>query len=174
MDHDEFDGRLTRRLAHRLVVDAQVMPIRAVARRHLVSWAQVMTLVRAWSPLIAARRRSQRCEVLLVDETSMRKRHRYVTVIVNGDTGHTLAMVEHRSSAGLTGFLMSQPHNWRRSVKAVVSDQPNTSNPKSHVNAQGQNKRWQYSWTTTSSAIFNYSRMDGLPTTSMTACQNNC
>ena len=122
VDHDEFDGRLTRRLAHRLVVDAQVMPIRAVARRHLVSWAQVMTLLRAWSPLIAARRRSQRCEVLLVDETSMRKRHRYVTVIVNGDTGHTLAMVEHRSSAGLTGFLMSQPHSWRRSVKVVVSD----------------------------------------------------
>ena len=107
VDHDEFDGRLTRRLAHRLVVDAQVMPIRAVARRHLVSWAQVMTLVRAWSPLIAAHRRSQRCEVLLVDETSMRKRHRYVTVIVNGDTGHTLAMVEHR---------------WRRGVKVVVSD----------------------------------------------------
>ena len=45
-----------------------------------------------------------------------------MTVIVNGDTGHTLAMVEHRSSAGLTGFLMSQPHSWRRSVKVVVSD----------------------------------------------------
>ena len=84
-----------------------------------------MTLVRAWSGLIAAHRRSQRCEVLLVDETSMRKRHRYVTVIVNGDTGHTLAMVEHRSSAGLTGFLMSQPHSWRRSVKVVVSDGSN-------------------------------------------------
>ncbi|MCQ3814603.1 MAG: transposase [Acidimicrobiia bacterium] len=55
----------------------------------------------------------------------MRKRHRYVTVIVNGDTGHTLAMVEHRSSAGLTGFLMSQPHSWRRSVKVVVSDGSN-------------------------------------------------
>ena len=27
----------------------------------------------------------------------MRKRHRYVTVIVNGDTGQTLAMVEHRN-----------------------------------------------------------------------------
>ena len=32
-------------------------------------------------------------------ETSMRKRHRYVTVIINGDTGKTLRMVEHRSSA---------------------------------------------------------------------------
>ena len=78
-DHFEFDGRLTRRLAHRLVADAQVMTIRAVARRHGVSWPVINTLVRAWSGLIAEHRRSRRCKVLLVDETSMRKRHGVVT-----------------------------------------------------------------------------------------------
>ena len=52
----------------------------------------------------------------------MRKRHRYVTVIVNGDTGHTLAMVEHHCCAALTQFLMSQPHRWRRGIKVVVTD----------------------------------------------------
>ena len=120
--HPEFDGRLTRRLAHRLVADAQVMTIRAVARRHGVSWPVINALVRAWSGLVAEHRRSRRCRVLLVDETSMRKRHRYVTVIVNADTGRTLAMVEHRSSAALSAFLMSQPHKWRRGVKVVVTD----------------------------------------------------
>ena len=129
-DHFEFDGRLTRRLAHRLVADAQVMTIRAVARRHGVSWSVINTLVRAWSGLIAEHRRSRRCKVLLVDETSMRKRHRYVTVIVNGDTGHTLAMVEYRSSAALTAFLMSQPHRWRRQSKSSSpTDQPPTKPP---------------------------------------------
>ena len=98
------------------------MTIRAVVRRHGVSWPSVNALVRAWSGLIAEHRRSRRCAVLLVDETSMRKRHRYVTVIVNGDTGRTLAMVEHRSSAALAAFLMSQPHKWRRGVKVVVTD----------------------------------------------------
>ena len=78
-EHFEFDGRLTRRLAHRLVADAQVMTIRAVARRHGVSWPVINTLVRAWSGLIAEHRRSRRCKVLLVDETSMRKRHGVVT-----------------------------------------------------------------------------------------------
>ena len=121
-EHPEFDGRLTRRLAQRLVADAEVMTIRAVVRRHGVSWPSVNALVRAWSGLIAEHRRSRRCRVLLVDETSMRKRHRYVTVIVNGDTGRTLAMVEHRSSAALSAFLMSQPHKWRRGVKVVVTD----------------------------------------------------
>ena len=121
-EHPEFDGRLTRRLAQRLVADAEVMTIRAVVRRHGVSWPSVNALVGAWSGLVAEHRRSRRCRVLLVDETSMRKRHRYVTVIVNGDTGRTLAMVEHRSSAALSAFLMSQPHKWRRGVKVVVTD----------------------------------------------------
>ena len=121
-EHSEFDGRLTRRLARRLVADAQVMAVSAVARRHGVGWHTVMALVKAWSGLIVERRRSRRCRVLLVDETSMRKRHRYVTVIACGDTGHTLAMVEHRSAAALSGFLMSQPHRWRRGVKVVVTD----------------------------------------------------
>ena len=75
-EHPEFDGRLTRRLAQRLVADAEVMTIRAVVRRHGVSWPSVNALVRAWSGLIAEHRRSRRCRVLLVDETSMRKRHR--------------------------------------------------------------------------------------------------
>ena len=121
-DHSEFDNKLTRRLARCLVTDAQVMTIRAVARRHNLGWHLVMALVRAWSHLIVEHRRAQRCRVLLVDETSMRKRHRYVTVVQNGDTGKVLAMIEHRNSAALRGFLMSQPHKWRRGVKVVVSD----------------------------------------------------
>lgn len=50
----------------------------------------------------------------------MRKRHRYATVVVNGDARHTPAMVEHRSSAALAGFLTSQPH--RRRAEVAVTD----------------------------------------------------
>ena len=60
--------------------------------------------------------------MLLVDEISMRERHRYVTVIVNGDTGQTLAMVQHRNAAGPSTFLMQQGHRWGKGAKAVVSD----------------------------------------------------
>lgn len=69
------------------MADAKVMPIRAVARRHAVAWSTVMELVRAWATLVAERRRPARVRVLLVDETSMRRRHRYVTVVENGETG---------------------------------------------------------------------------------------
>ena len=64
--HPEFDGRLTRRLAHRLVADAQVMTIRAVVRRHGVSWPSVNALVRAWSGLVAEHNDpNRRCQQLL-------------------------------------------------------------------------------------------------------------
>ena len=98
------------------------MTFSAAARRHGVHWHGVRALVDVWSALVAERRRSRRCSVLLVDETSMRKRHRYVTVIVNGDTGRTLAMVEHRNAAALSAFLMQQGHRWCKQVKVVVSD----------------------------------------------------
>ena len=56
-----------------------------------------------------AERRRSRLLGAAGHETSMRKRHRYVTVI-DGDTGRTLAMVEHRNSAALSAFLMQQGH----------------------------------------------------------------
>ena len=52
----------------------------------------------------------------------MRKRHRYVTVIQNGDTGQILAMVQHRNAAALSGFFLEQGPRWCRGVKVVVSD----------------------------------------------------
>ena len=121
-DHCAFEGSLTARLARALVADAKVMTLRAAARRRGVGWHRINDLVRAFAAVVAERRRSERCRVLLVDETSIRRRHRYVTVIVNADTGRTLAMVPHRSSAALSAFLAQQGHKWCKGVKVVVTD----------------------------------------------------
>ncbi len=120
--HPQFVGGITRRLARRLVQDAQAMPIRAVARRHQISWHLIMGLVTDWSHLIRTRRRRQRCRVLLIDETSIRKRHRYVTVVVNGDTGEILSMFPGRSKQALSRFFIEQGPRWRQNVQVVVSD----------------------------------------------------
>ena len=45
-----------------------------------------------------------------VDETSIPKRHRYVTVLVHGDTGEVAAMVPHRNSETLSVILASRGH----------------------------------------------------------------
>ena len=121
-NHPAFEGSLTARLARRVVADAQPVTLASAARRHRVGWHMVNALVGAWAELVGERRRGERCRVLLVDETSIRKRHRYVTVIVNADTGRTLAMIPHRSTAALSVFLARQGHRWCRGVKVVVSD----------------------------------------------------
>jgi len=125
--HREFEGGLTRRLARGLIADAKVMSIRSVVRRHGVDWHLIQALVTSWSATVAEHRRARRCRVLLVDETSMRKRHRYVTVIQDGETGQILAMVEHRNAAALSGFLIERGPKWCRGVKVVVSDGSKTS-----------------------------------------------
>ena len=121
-EHPEFEGNLTRRLARQIITDTRVMTISAVARREGLGWHKVMGLVTAWSNRIAEHRRRRPCRVLLIDETSIQRGHKYVTVIKNGDTGKTLDIVEHRSAAALAGFLRSQPRSWRRKVKVVVTD----------------------------------------------------
>jgi len=125
-DHPEIVlGRrthVTRRLARQLVRDVNVMSIREVARRYGLPWHYIMNLTRSWSELIAAKRRRRRCRVLLIDETSLRRGHRYVTVLINGDTGETIGIVRHRNANALTGFLLTQGHRWMKRVKVVVSD----------------------------------------------------
>lgn len=125
-DHPEIIlGRrthVTRRLARQLVRDVGAMSIREVARRYDLPWHYIMSLTSSWSDRVAADRRSRRCRTLLIDETSLRRGHRYVTVVINGDTGETLGIVAHRNSAALNGFLVAQGHRWLRGVKVVVSD----------------------------------------------------
>jgi transposase len=121
-DHPEFEGKMTRRLARAIVADARHLSITEITRRYGFSWSTVMALVKTWSERVAERRRSQRCRVLLIDETSLRRRHRYVTVLVNAETAEALGVIEHRSAKALRRFLSEQGHRWLKGVEVVVTD----------------------------------------------------
>jgi transposase len=120
--HPAFEGKSTARLARQIVGDARHLSITEIGRRYGMSWHTVMALVRTWSHRLQARRRKRRCRILLVDETSLRRRHRYVTVVSNAETGEVLAVVQHRDFRALSGFLVSQGHRWCRRVDVVVTD----------------------------------------------------
>ena len=113
---------VTRRLARILVRDVNHVPIRELSRRWGLGWHFIMGLTAGWSERVVAQRRWRRCGVLMVDETSLRRRHRYVTVLLNGETGEGLGVVKHRDAKALNGFLASQGHRWCRQVKVVVTD----------------------------------------------------
>ena len=71
---------------------------------------------------MAQRRRARPCRVLLVDETSIRRRHRYVTVVACGESGKVLAMIPGRTKGSLSRFFRDQGAWWYRQVEIVVSD----------------------------------------------------
>ena len=120
--HPAIQGKMTTRATRAIVADARHLSITEVARRYGLSWHTVMSLVHEWSARVHAHRRKKRCRVLLVDETSLRRRHRYVTVISNGETGEVIGIVRHRDFRALSGFLTAQGLRWCAKVEVVVSD----------------------------------------------------
>lgn len=120
--HPMIGKKMTTLLQRAIVNDARHLSITEIARRYGLSWHTVMTLVREWSERLATHRRKKRCRVLLVDETSLRRRHRYVTVGSNAETGEVLGVVKHRDFRALSMFLASQGQRWCRKVEVVVTD----------------------------------------------------
>ena len=59
---------------------------------------------------------------LLIDEKSVRKKHNYVTVILNGDTGELLHMVEGRKKESVTSFLEKLNSSQKATIQAVGID----------------------------------------------------
>ena len=72
--------------------------------------------------LVGDHRRRRPCRVLLLYEPSVPRRHRYVTVIISGDSGGLLYMVPHRSAEALSRFFAAQGHRWCIGVKVVAAD----------------------------------------------------
>lgn len=120
--HPEFEGKMTRRLARTIVAEARHLSVTEITRRYGFSWSTIMTLIRTWSQRVAEHRRRQRCRVLLIDETSLRRRHRFVAVLLNAETGEALGVIEHRSAKALRVFLAAQGHRWLKGVEVVVTD----------------------------------------------------
>lgn len=100
--HPVIAGKLTKRLARAIVTDASQLSIAEIARRYGLSWHNIMALVTAWSKRLGDHRRKKPCPVLLIDETSLRRRHRY--------------------ARALSSFFAAQGHRWCRRVKVVVTD----------------------------------------------------
>lgn len=120
--HPAIDNKMTTRLARAIVTDARQLSITEISRRYGFAWHTVMAVVRQWSKALQDNRRKRRCRVLLVDETSLRRRHRYVTVVSNAESGEVLGVVRHRDFRALSGLLASQGQRWCRKVEVVVTD----------------------------------------------------
>lgn len=125
-DSPQLDGHLSIRLRRELVAEVVDSTVAAVARRHGLSWYQVMTVVLATAGLLFWRRRHQHSRVLMIDEKALVKGHSgFSTIVSDGESGKVIAVLEGRSEAVLAGFLAAQSTRWRAGVEICCTDMAN-------------------------------------------------
>jgi len=89
----------------RFVVDlCKKMTMSDVARHLRVGWHMVKSILRDHLERCASRRSWRKVSQIAIDEIAIRKRHRYMTVVVDLDTGEVLFTAEGRDHTCLKPF----------------------------------------------------------------------
>lgn len=96
--------------------------VKAVAGRMRLSWNAVDGIMQRAVAQGLARRKTEAVRRLSVDETSFRRRHRYVTVVSNPVTGHVLHVAPGRGKDVLTAFYEGMGEKCRAAVESVSMD----------------------------------------------------
>ena len=94
----------------------------AVARRMDLTWDQVDGVMQRAVKRGLARRAVLRPKRIGVDETSFQKRHEYVTVVADQDTGNVLYVANDRTSDSLEGFFQELEPDGLLSIESVSMD----------------------------------------------------
>ena len=115
-------ARYTHRLARFIFKLCEHMTLKDVAELLHMSWHQVKEIDKS-----ELRKRYQEVDfkdvkILAIDEISIRKHHKYLTIICNFQTGEVIGVVENRDSNALSNFLKNLPSEVRGNIEAVAID----------------------------------------------------
>jgi transposase len=106
----------------RFVVDlSRVMTLADVARHLRVGWDLVKEIVRENLEKRARKRAWRNVKRIAIDEIAIRKGHRYMTVVLNLDTGEVLYAAEGKGKEALKAFFQRLRRAGAK-LKAVVMD----------------------------------------------------
>jgi transposase len=83
----------------------KVAPTNAVAERMMISWDEAWGIMERAVRRGLARREATEIKELAIDETSFQKRHEYVTVLVNRQTGNVIDILDDRKKTTLKRWL---------------------------------------------------------------------
>jgi len=111
----------TRQFANYVLDLVKQMTIQAVARHLRVSWDLVKDILKSHLKRKAARRSFRKVRRIAIDEIAIRKGHRYMTVVLDLDTGHVLYAAEGRDKKCLEPFFRRLRHA-RAELEAVAMD----------------------------------------------------
>ena len=121
---DLFDPylRITRRLAAYIHELCRRMTVRDVARHLGLDWKTVKDADKLFLEARYGQPDYEGLRILAVDEISIRKGHRYLTVVLDYETGRVVYVGKARKARTLMRFLNRLSTGQRKAIEAVVMD----------------------------------------------------
>ena len=118
----EGSSRYTALFEAEVIAWVKEASVKAVAGRMRLSWNAVDGIMQRAVARGLARRKTEAVRRLSVDETSFRRRHQYVTVVSNPETGHVLHVPPGRGKDVLMAFYDGMGEKYRAAVESVSMD----------------------------------------------------
>lgn len=114
--------RVTRRLARCVHELCKVMTVADVARRFQLDWKTVKTIDKSFLEDEYGETDYSGLRILAVDEIAVRKGHRYMTVVIDYETGRVVWMGDGRSKETLAEFFAGMSQAQKAALEAVAMD----------------------------------------------------
>ena len=114
--------RVTTRLARYVYQLCRVMTVTEVAKHLGLNWKTVKTIDKQYLERDFGQPDYEGLRILAVDEISLRKGHRYLTVVLNYETGHVVYVGKGRKTKTLVRFFNQLKPRQRKAIDAVVMD----------------------------------------------------
>jgi len=121
---DLFDPylRVTKRLARYIFELSKIMTVLEVARHLGLDWKTVKAIDRQFLETHFGRTDYRGLRILAVDEVSIRKGHRYLTVVLDYETGRVVWVGKDRKARTLRRFFSGMRREQKQKLEAVVMD----------------------------------------------------
>lgn len=115
-------SRFTAQFEQQVILWLQEASVSAVAALFHLSWGVVDRIMQNAVRRGLKRQRRELPRNLGIDETSFQKRHEYVTVICDQDTGHVVEVADGRTAAAVEEFLSDFDGEIRDQIRTVAMD----------------------------------------------------
>lgn len=114
--------RVTQRLAQYIHELCKVMTVQEVARHLGLAWKTVKTIDKLFLERQYGQPNFEGLKILAIDEISIRRGHRYLTIVLDYLTGRVVWIGQHRKARTLSRFFNQMTPEQRKTLEAIVMD----------------------------------------------------
>ena len=122
LDFVDPGKRVTKRLAQYILSLCPYLTIKEIAKHLHLDWKTVKAIHKEHLQARFSQGVEENPRLLAVDEISVKKRHRYLTVILNWETGHIVWVGKERKYETLKEYFDSLSEEQKGSIEAIAMD----------------------------------------------------